>query len=137
MMAERTLKLEIQNTDKVKTLIELLGRHFDDLPNELQLSLKEVADCDTFELGYDQINFMINRIDKARGHRLDMSGEFKLIADGEEIKHTNSINPIVKSVTYTDYEDGNPKIKGDSIVLGKCYPYKMKMTYRDVTLAEW
>ncbi len=136
-MAKANFKFEVQNVDKVKTLIELLSRHFDDLPNELQLSLKEVADCDAFELGYDQINLMINRIDGARGHRLDMSGEFKLIADDEEIKHTNSINPIVKSVTYTDYEDGNPKIKGDSIVLGKCYPSKMKMTYRNVTLAEW
>jgi len=136
-MAKAIYKYEVQNIDKVKTLIELLDRHFDALPNELQLSLKEVANCDTFELGCDQINFMLSRIDEARGHKLDMSGEFKLIADGEEIKHTNSINLIVKSVTYIDYEDGNPKIKGDSIVLGKCYPSKMKMTYRDVTLAEW
>lgn len=136
-MTKLNLKLEIQNVDKVKTLIELLDRHFDDLPSELKLALKETADCDTFELGYDQINFMLNRIDNAQGNKLNMSGDFKLVADGEEIKHTSSINPIVKSVTYIDYEDGNPKIKGDSIVLGKIYPSKMKMTYRDVVLAEW
>lgn len=136
-MTERTIKLEIQNADKVKTLIELLNNHIDELPTKLVESLKEVADCDTFELGCDQINLMINRIDNARGNTLDMSGEFKIIADGEEIKHTNSINPIVKSVTYTVYEDKNPKIKVGSIVLGKCYPSKMKMTYRDVVLAEW
>lgn len=136
-MTSRTIEIDIAGTDKIKTLIELINRYADSLPVALIASLKDIADCDHYELGCDKINSMIARIDVATGNKSMCDSEFKLVADGEEIKHISSINPIVKSVTYTCYGDDNPKIKDDAIVLGKCYPSKMKMTYRDVVLAEW
>jgi len=136
-MTSRTIEINVTGTDKIKTLIELLNRYADSLPVDLVASLKDIADCDHYELGYDRINFMIAKVDTATGNEPMRDGEFKLVADGEEIKHITSINPIVKSVTYTCYSGSNPKVKDGAIVLGKCYPSKMKMTYRDVTLAEW
>jgi len=130
-------KFDIFGLKEVKTLVELLNKYADSLPVELKKSLNELADCDNFEIDCEQINLIIHHIDKARGNDLNISGKFKLVADGEEIKYIKSINPILKRVSFSNYKDGNPKIKDGAMVIGQAFPSKMKMTYRDVTLAEW
>jgi len=79
------LKVEVQGIDKVKTLIKVLNNNIERLPEDLVNTLKEVADCKTFE--YDAEYFR-------------NKGMFpvSVFADGHEVKNVVSINPILKRI---------------------------------------
>lgn len=98
-MAKMNIKLEIQNTDKVKTLLELLREHINDLPADLVKSIKEVADCEACELGNDYFSRA------TRGYEMDL----QFIFDGYEVERgIVSVNKILKRVTmYDDYDGGS------------------------------
>jgi hypothetical protein len=88
-MAKSHHKIEIQGTDKIKTLIELFAKYMDELPQELVDSVRQCADCESVEMDHVEINNLLN-----------CKLEFKCLADGEEVKRLVSINPILKRIKY-------------------------------------
>lgn len=125
-MAKMNLKLEIQNSDKVKTLLELLHKHIDDLPEDLVKSLKEVADCDACELGREYICPKLN------------DGDFKCMADGKEIKHVVTVNKILKRVkVYVSNGADGFVTSGDSIFERELFPSTLKIMSGNETIIEW
>lgn len=93
---------EVQNTDKIKTLIELLDKHRKSLPDDLIKSLNDLADCDACEIGYDELANM------------GLTG-VRLFCNGKEIVDATSFNPILKRVTSYWSKDGDIDVIGCEI----------------------
>ena len=105
-----TTEFNVLGTGKVKTLIELLAKYKDKLPEELNNKLKELVDCDVFE--YDA-NYFIER---------GFGSGLSVFADGIEHKNVVSINPILMTLTHmndcnkTHFEFCNITHDGKSIL---------------------
>lgn len=93
---------EVQNADKVKTLIELLDKHRKSLPDDLIESLNDLADCDACEIGYDELASM------------GLTG-VRLFCGRKEIVDATSFNPILKRVTIYWSKDGDIDVIGYEI----------------------
>jgi len=81
------IKVQVQDLDKFKTLIELLGRYQDQLPSDLVTALHDLADSKSIEFGADDFQ------KQASGH--DIETDFltdKIV----------SVNHVLKRVTYLD-----------------------------------
>jgi len=91
-MASKSLsiKVDVMNIDKVKTLIDLLGEYIDELPEEVVSALELLADCDECEITSDSVEVA----------RLGYPA--RVICDGIEVESVVSINKVLKRVTYLD-----------------------------------
>ena len=91
-MTKHTVDIQVQNIDEVRTLLELLHKHWDQLPDELVESLRELADssaqeCDVGwwgERGYEGL-------------------EARFVLEGAVADVVYSFNPITRRVTISDY----------------------------------
>ena len=132
-MTNKTLKLSVIDTEKVKTLIELLAQQMKSLPDDLVKQLQLCSDSDALEYGYDQIELAINSV--CEGEK-DYS-KFSIMADGIKLEHVKSVNTILKRVTSYKYQNGFPKVDGSTFVYSEIYPEKMTISYGNNTLVEW
>lgn len=99
---EYKVKLDIQDADKVQTLLTLLGKYRDSLPVELIDSLNDLADCEACEFDYDKLQSM------------GLSGA-RLFSDGVEIQDATSFNLILKRVTSYWNHEGEIQVVGEEI----------------------
>lgn len=99
---EYKVKLDIQNADKVQTLLTLLDKYRDSLPGELIDSLNDLADCEACEFDYDKLQSM------------GLSG-VRLFSDGVEIQDVTSFNLILKRVTSYWNHEGEIQVVGEEI----------------------
>lgn len=108
--------IDIRGMDKVKTLIELLDKYQEQLPDDLKSSLIELADCDTCEFTYKDY--------------LDFGG---VIGQAETDFHTTeiiSVNPILKRITYAYHgKDGSAK--------NIEFPERFKLGYNGAVFIQW
>ncbi|KXJ57186.1 MAG: hypothetical protein AXW15_13705 [Neptuniibacter sp. Phe_28] len=86
-MAGLTMKIEVQNLDKIKTLIELLSRYQNELPPDLVTALHDLADSKIIELGVDDFQKMAN------GYEIETDFPTSSIV---------SVNHVLNRVTYLD-----------------------------------
>lgn len=121
---EAELKTQVQDTDLVKTMIELLDKYREDLPGELVESLDKLADCDAIEIGYDEV------VEKA-GDKSILNLIYEGLPENVVGKPVFRINPILKRVTYDESGEG----KG--LVIQHCYPEKFKATVNGNLICEW
>jgi hypothetical protein len=114
-MANMTVavKAEMQNVEPVSTLIELLGKYQDQLPEELLQSLLELAECGATEFtvkDWDQLGYRDCKV--------------------ETDFHTDRIvsaNRILKRVRWHD-DDGYEL---------EAYPEKFKLGAKGHVILEW
>lgn len=109
-MAKLNTKIEIniQDIDKVKTLVEVLNKNSEQLPKELIKEINNIADCKTFE--YDRDYFLNKGCVNVCVH-----------ADGYRIDNAISINPILKRIKVAkgkdiDFQFCNVTNEGSSIL---------------------
>jgi hypothetical protein len=118
-MMSKTGKLEIKisvtDIDKMETLINILAKYQDDLPDELRESLKDIADCDSCEIGIEEL--------QSRGiHTADVS----VFVNGEKLDKVTSVNPILKRVAH---------YSGDALLYS--FPKSAQMKNLDKIICEW
>lgn len=87
-MPKLEMKLEIQDIDKVKTLIEILAKHQDSLPAEVVEQLELLADCDACEITPENIG-----AETGTKHP-------KIYCDGVEVPNVVAVNKILKRVKH-------------------------------------
>lgn len=95
--------IEIQNTEKVDTLIHLLNKYKEQLPCELVESVNNLADCEHCEI--DAGTFELMGI-----------GAVDLLSNGVEINDVLSINPILKRVTKIWTNNDGAHVIDDCVV---------------------
>lgn len=95
-MAKSILAIDVNAVDtaKIKTLVSLLDKYKEQLPQELVAQLMALADCESFEHGLD---YFSGKGLKAKSLR----------ANKKEIPLINviSINPILQRLTINDDKD--------------------------------
>lgn len=99
---EYKVKLDIQNEDKVQTLLTLLDKYRGSLPDELINSLNGLADCEACEFDCGSLQSM------------GLSG-VRLFSDGVEIQDVTSFNLILKRVTSCWNHEGEIQVVGEEI----------------------
>ena len=99
---EYKVKLDIQNADKVQTLLTLLDKYRESLPCELINSLNDLADCEACEFDCGKLQSM------------GLSG-VRLFSNGEEIVDVTSFNLILKRVTSYWNHEGEIQVVGEEI----------------------
>jgi len=107
------VNVRLQDIDLVKTLIELLGKYEDRLPDELKASINELADSSALEFG-------INDFQRLAGTSQKAETDF----------HTDKIvtvNHVLKRVTFID-TDG---------VWGIAYPDKFRLGAAGKVFISW
>jgi len=87
------IELNVKNLDLFKNLVELLEKHFDDLPVELQESLKSASENGANDFKAEDLEDMYPEID------------FKKVTTSIDNENIYSVNKILKKVVY--FRDGN------------------------------
>ena len=95
-MAKLELNISVTDTDAVKTLIALINKHKNELPQPLIQQLEKVADCEVFELTFNHLRCY---------------GLFYVIADGVKIDSVKSINPILRVITTLNNKTPHDELK--------------------------
>ena len=138
-MAKSKMSIDILNTGKINTLIFLLNKYKKELPEELVLKLKQILSGDAFCYKAKDIDLMMSKIDMSL-NRDRFSGEFKLMADGVELKHINQVNTLLRTVKAMSLEDHKKAIIAggvSSFDFDIYEPKEMVMTYDDKILISW
>lgn len=110
---DATVNVRVQGIDLVKTLIELLSKYADRLPDELNASINELTDSSALEFGVDDFQNMAGTSQKA-----------------ETDFHTDQIitvNHVLKRVTFVD-TDG---------AWGIAYPEKFRLGAAGKVFIQW
>ena len=110
------IKIELQDIELIKNLIELLEMHFENLPIDLQNKLKEIEETGLNDFTADDFKLMYPNADYSK---LDFSIDFS------SQKVLLSVNKILKKVTY--YNDGVKVI----------YPEYFYLRHDGKTIIEW
>lgn len=87
-MSKLEMNLQIQDIDKVKTLIEILAKHQDSLPSEVVEQLELLADCNACEITPKNVG-------AETGTRFP-----KVFCDGVEVPNVTAVNRILKRVKH-------------------------------------
>ncbi len=87
-MSKLEMKIEVQDMDKVKTLIEILSKHQDSLPAEVVEQLQLLVDCDACEITPKNVG-------AETGTRFP-----KVYCDGVEVPNVVAVNRILKRVKH-------------------------------------
>jgi len=108
------INLRTDDLRSVENMVELLDKHLDSLPNELQESIREVAKIGICDIDASFINQLVIR-----------NGE-----DWDNLKCSMDLkeNPI---------ENINTVLKRVVVKNKKLYPEAFYMKYRDLVIAEW
>ena len=120
--SKMTIDINVKDIDLFKNLVSLLEKHFDDLPSELQESLKELLENEDCDFTVDDLT------DYVKLHNLNM--DHTIISDDRNIlkvnKHTKTIYII----------DRTPQINGErKVVPEKLEHFSIKN--KDHTIIEW
>lgn len=113
-MANIKAQISLKDTPAVKTLVELLTKYQDELPEELNQELNVFADCKTFEFTADQYQGMGG---KAGGVETDF--------------HTPDIlsaNPVLKRVRWRE---------GDGYTIHTSYPERFRLGCNGAVFIQW
>lgn len=124
---EQSIEFQIQNSPKLKTLIELLDKHRDSLPVELMDSLSELADSDQFE--YDAL--AVHELALSVGGEI---GDIQCFIDGELSERVSGVNTILKRVSL-DTNQFAPS--GGCFVVNQIYPKHFVIKSGDKVLIEF
>lgn len=128
-MKNLEVNIEIQSVDKVKTMIDLLAKHIDELPAEVFDGLNELADCEACEIDVDWLI-------KAGFSPEDI----EIVINGHVTKRVISINKVLKRVT-TSWIDCDGNLQGIGGDLATLYKYPQSLTMRDkksgTVIVEW
>ena len=129
--------IDIMNTVGVNALILLLNKYKEELPCELALKIKEISSGEAFCYKANDINLMMSKIDISL-NREQLSGKFKLIADGIELKRVNEINTLLRTVKAMPRDEYDEQLIADGVFVCDLYePTEMIMTYDDKVLMSW
>ena len=129
--------IDIMNTVGVNALILLLNKYKEELPCELALKIKEISSGEAFCYKANDINLMMSKIDISL-NREQLSGKFKLIADGIELKRVNEINTLLRTVKAMPRDEYDEQLVADGVFVCDLYePTEMIMTYDDKVLMSW
>lgn len=123
-MAKLKIDVNIIDSEKIKTLIELLYLYKDDLPEKLKESLIDIADNEAFEYDAD-----------------DWRGNFKCVADGADITNNyaiTSVNRILKRITYYPTQDNGSLIRLDGMAVKRfIHPDHAEFYIDNDLILEW
>ena len=123
-MAKLTKKIEIDalGMDKVQTMIDLLDKYRDELPKELQVQLKELADCDACEINTESLWGMgVN------------AAHVKSYVDGVTVNGIVSVNVILKRLTvYPKRYDGFDRAECNKGGFVESYKYPSNFVMNDM-----
>ena len=108
------VELDVKNIDLFKNLVELLEKHFDDLPVEIQDSLKTISKDGINDFTADDFFDMFPDRDSSK------------IETSFRTSKIMSINKILRKVVF--YEDD--KIKTE-------YPDSFYLKYDGISILEW
>ena len=129
--------IDIMNTVGINALILLLNKYKEELPCELALKIKEISSGEAFCYKANDINLMMSKIDISL-NREQLSGKFKLIADGIELKRVNEINTLLRTVKAMPRDEYDEQLVADGVFVCDLYePTEMIMTYDDKVLMSW
>ena len=129
--------IDIMNTVGINALILLLNKYKEELPCELALKIKEISSGEAFCYKANDINLMMSKIDISL-NREQLSGKFKLIADGIELKRVNEINTLLRTVKAMPRDEYDEQLIADGVFVCDLYePTEMIMTYDDKVLMSW
>ena len=129
--------IDILSTVGINALILLLNKYKEELPDELSLKIKEISSGEAFCYKANDINLMMSKIDISL-NREQLSGKFKLIADGIELKRVNEINTLLRTVKAMPRDEYDEQLVADGVFVCDLYePTEMIMTYDDKVLMSW
>lgn len=110
---EAKVQIEIKDLEIFEHLVELINKHFDNLPKELQDNLKEVAENGISDIDADYVIRKYKKIDK--------------IETNFKTNKILTVNKILKKVTYPD----------DKFNILEDYPASFFIKINDDVLVEW
>lgn len=110
---DANVNVRVQDIDLVKTLIELLGKHEDRLPDELKASINELADSPALEFGGDDFQ--------------KMAGPSRKVETDFHTDQIITVNHVLKRVTFLD-TDGT---------WGIAYPEKFRLGAPGKVFIQW
>lgn len=123
---------EVQNVDKVNTLIDLLSKRIDELPSDIVVALKSLADCEHCEVNNKKLI------------QMGVDGKVTITCDGKEVRGVVSTNTVLKRITvYKCMFDGvsdRPDFDGKHGFLESFeYPKSFKLVddQSGKTIIEW
>jgi len=117
-MSEIKIDINVKDIGLVKNLTELLEKHFEDLPVELQESLKELSEKGIKDFTADTLKEMFSEL------------EFKKV--DTSIKNVYKVNKLLKKVVC--FKSGEHE-EGDEFVT--LYPETFYLKYDGKTIIEW
>jgi len=117
-MTKLITKIELQGADKIKTMINLLEKYLNELPDELVESLRDIADCESCSYDWHDIKVMLSDPDNCT-----------ILVNDVDVDNVTSVNLILKEIHQVIKVNGSSHIEksspkgfsisdGDRLVMG-------------------